>query len=238
MGMGETSRDRIAERAARELRDGMVVNLGIGIPTKVADFIPAGVHVTFHAENGILGAGATPLSGEEDGFLCNAGGYPVTVVDGASYFDSAIAFAMIRRGCIDMSVLGALEVSERGDLANWIVPGKRAAGIGGAMELAQKARKVVVLMNHVNRDGESKVRKQCQLPLTARECVDLIITDMAVMEVTGQGLILREVMSPYSVEDVVRNTEADLIITEPIAYIGGEHLDPEKSNSGVDAAPS
>ncbi|TJY41079.1 3-oxoacid CoA-transferase subunit B [Cohnella pontilimi] len=222
MGMGEESRDRIARRAARELKDGMVVNLGIGIPTRVADFIPEGVQVVFHAENGILGAGPTPEPGKEDGFLCNAGGYPVTIVEGASYCDSAIAFAMIRRGGIDMTVLGALEVSGRGDLANWIVPGKRAAGIGGAMELAQKAKKVVVLMNHVNRDGQSKIRKECELPLTARECVDLIITDMAVMEVTGEGLVLREVMAPYTVEEVVRYTEAELQIPDTVAYIGGD----------------
>lgn len=216
MGVGEQSRDRIAERAAREIKDGMVVNLGIGIPTRVADFIPEGVRVVFHAENGILGAGPSPSPGEEDPFLCNAGGYPVTVVGGASYCDSAMAFAMIRRGCIDITILGALEVSERGDLANWIVPGRRVAGIGGAMELAQKAKKVVVLMNHVNRQGESKVKKQCVLPLTARECVDLIITEMAVMEVTSGGLLLKEIMFPYTLDDVVRHTEAELTIPDGI----------------------
>ncbi|MBD0383250.1 3-oxoacid CoA-transferase subunit B [Paenibacillus sedimenti] len=219
MGMGKENRDRIAKRAAQELSDGMVVNLGIGIPTKVADYVPDGVEVIFHAENGILGAGGAPATGEEDAFLCNAGGYPVTIVDGASYCDSSIAFAMIRRGCIDVTILGALEVSECGDLANWIVPGKRVAGIGGAMELAQKAKKVIVLMNHVNRQGESKVKKQCDLPLTARACVDLIITEMAVMEVGEQGLILKEIMSPYTVEDVVGHTEATLIIPEQIAYL-------------------
>ncbi|MBW5448584.1 3-oxoacid CoA-transferase subunit B [Cohnella sp. CFH 77786] len=221
MGMGEASRDRIAERAARELKDGMVVNLGIGIPTRVADFIPSGVRVVFHAENGILGAGPSPVPGEEDPFLCNAGGFPVTLAEGASYCDSAIAFAMIRRGCIDMTVLGALEVSQRGDLANWIVPGKRAAGIGGAMELAQKAKKVVAVMNHVNRDGEPKIRKRCALPLTARECVDLIITDMAVIAVTPEGLELREIMSPYTLEEVVSRTDAELRIPEPerIVYL-------------------
>lgn len=197
----------------------MVVNLGIGIPTRVADFIGEGIEVTFHAENGILGAGPSPAQGEEDGFLCNAGGYPVTIVEGASYCDSAIAFAMIRRGCIDMTVLGALEVSERGDLANWIVPGKRAAGIGGAMELAQKAKKVVAIMNHVNRDGAPKIRKQCELPLTAPACVDLIITDMAVMEVTADGLLLREIMLPYTLEEVIRCTEASLTLPEQILYI-------------------
>jgi acetate CoA/acetoacetate CoA-transferase beta subunit len=217
--MGEEIRSRIARRAARELKDGMVVNLGIGIPTLVADHIPEGVNVVFHAENGILFTGRAPEPGEEDPFLCNAGGYPITVVDGASYCDSAIAFAMIRRGLIDMTILGALEVSERGDLANWIVPGKRVPGIGGAMELAQKAKKVVVLMNHVNQQGESKIRKECGLPLTARACVDLIITDMAVMEVEEEGLILREVLAPYTVEDVVRYTEADLVIPDHVAII-------------------
>ncbi|MDD9271679.1 3-oxoacid CoA-transferase subunit B [Paenibacillus sp. GCM10023248] len=219
MGMGKENRERIARRAAQELRNGMVVNLGIGIPTQVADYVPEDVHVVFHAENGILCAGGAPEPGEEDAFLCNAGGYPVTVVDGASYCDSSIAFAMIRRGRIDMTILGALEVSERGDLANWIVPGKRVAGIGGAMELAQKAKQVIVLMNHVNRQGESKIKKRCDLPLTAMGCVKLIITEMAVMEVTEHGLLLKEIMSPYTVEDVVRNTEAALVIPEHIVYI-------------------
>ncbi|BFT69633.1 3-oxoacid CoA-transferase subunit B [Paenibacillus sp. P36] len=219
MGMGKENRDRIAKRAAQELKNGMAVNLGIGIPTQVADYVPEGVQIVFHAENGILFAGGAPNPGEEDAFLCNAGGYPVTIVDGASYCDSSIAFAMIRRGCIDITILGALEVSERGDLANWIVPGKRVAGIGGAMELAQKAKKVIVLMNHVNRQGESKVKKQCELPLTARACVKLIITEMAVMEVVENGLLLKEIMSPYTVDDVVRHTEAALIIPEQITYI-------------------
>ncbi|MCY9667333.1 3-oxoacid CoA-transferase subunit B [Paenibacillus alginolyticus] len=219
MGMGKETRVRIAKRAAEELKDGMAVNLGIGIPTQVADYVPEGIDVVFHAENGILRAGGAPLPGEEDAFLCNAGGYPVTITDGASYCDSSIAFAMIRRGCIDITILGALEVSENGDLANWIVPGKRVAGIGGAMELAQKAKKVIVLMNHVNRQGESKVKKQCDLPLTARACVKLIITEMAVMEVTEQGLLLKEIMLPYTIEDVVSHTEAALIIPENVAYI-------------------
>jgi acetate CoA/acetoacetate CoA-transferase beta subunit len=221
MGVGEDSRSRIARRAAQELRDGMIVNLGIGIPTKVADFIPQGVHLLFHAENGILGAGPTPAPGAEDAFLCNAGGLPVTVVEGASYCDSAIAFAMIRRGLLDMTVLGALEVSETGDLANWIVPGKRVSGIGGAMELAQKAKRVVALMSHVTPQGKPKLRRRCELPLTARECVDLIITDMAVIEVCreGGGLFLKEVMLPYSADDVIRNTEARLTIHDRIIYI-------------------
>ncbi|QYF85464.1 3-oxoacid CoA-transferase subunit B [Brevibacterium sp. PAMC21349] len=205
-------RNRIAKRAAKEIHDGLIVNLGIGIPTLVADHIPQDIHVLFHAENGVLGTGPSPDPGKEDPALCNAGGFPITTVMGASYFDSATAFGMIRKGYIDITILGALEVSEKGDLANWIVPGKRVPGMGGAMELAQKAKKVIVLMNHVNKQGESKILKTCTLPLTARKSVDLIITDMAVMEVTEEGLVLKEVMAPYTVDDVIRNTEASLKI--------------------------
>ena len=205
-------RNRIAKRAAKEIHDGLIVNLGIGIPTLVADHIPQDIHVLFHAENGVLGTGPSPDPGKEDPALCNAGGFPITTVLGASYFDSATAFGMIRKGYIDITILGALEVSEKGDLANWIVPGKRVPGMGGAMELAQKAKKVIVLMNHVNKQGESKILKSCTLPLTARKSVDLIITDMAVMEVTEEGLVLKEVMAPYTVDDVLRNTEATLKI--------------------------
>ncbi|MBK5443221.1 MULTISPECIES: 3-oxoacid CoA-transferase subunit B [unclassified Peribacillus] len=212
MGMGVDVRNRIAKRAAKEIHDGLIVNLGIGIPTLVADHLSQDIHVLFHAENGVLGTGPSPNQGEEDPALCNAGGFPITSVMGASYFDSATAFGMIRRGYIDITILGALEVSETGDLANWIVPGKRVPGMGGAMELAQKAKKVIVLMNHVNKQGESKILKKCTLPLTARHSVDLIITDMAVMEVTKEGLVLREVMTPYTVDDVIANTEASLKI--------------------------
>ncbi|WP_411738868.1 3-oxoacid CoA-transferase subunit B [Peribacillus sp. S4] len=212
MGMAVDVRNRIAKRAAKEIHDGLIVNLGIGIPTLVADHIPQDIHVLFHAENGVLGTGPSPDPGKEDPALCNAGGFPITTVMGASYFDSATAFGMIRKGYIDITILGALEVSEKGDLANWIVPGKRVPGMGGAMELAQKAKKVIVLMNHVNKQGESKILKTCTLPLTARKSVDLIITDMAVMEVTEEGLVLMEVMAPYTVDDVLRNTEASLKI--------------------------
>ncbi|MDM5308036.1 3-oxoacid CoA-transferase subunit B [Peribacillus frigoritolerans] len=212
MGMAVDVRNRIAKRAAKEIHDGLIVNLGIGIPTLVADHIPQDIHVLFHAENGVLGTGPSPEPGKEDPALCNAGGFPITTVMGASYFDSATAFGMIRKGYIDITILGALEVSEKGDLANWIVPGKRVPGMGGAMELAQKAKKVIVLMNHVNKQGESKILKTCSLPLTARKSVDLIITDMAVMEVTEEGLVLKEVMAPYTVDDVIRNTEASLKI--------------------------
>lgn len=219
MGMGIDVRNRIAKRAAQEIKDGMTVNLGIGIPTLVANHLPKDLHVMFHAENGILGTGPSPDAGQEDPNLCNAGGFPVTIVPGASYFDSAIAFGLIRRGYLDITILGALEVSEKGDLANWIVPGKRVPGMGGAMELAQKAKKVIVLMNHVSKQGESKILKECRLPLTARSCVDLIITEMAVMEVTEEGLVLREVMAPYTVEEVIAHTEANLRIPNIVTSI-------------------
>lgn len=219
MGMGIDVRNRIAKRAAQEIKDGMIVNLGIGIPTLVANHLPKDLQVMFHAENGILGTGPSPEAGKEDPALCNAGGFPVTIVPGASYFDSAIAFGLIRRGYLDITILGALEVSEKGDLANWIVPGKRVPGMGGAMELAQKAKKVIVLMNHVSKQGESKILKECKLPITAKTCVDLIITEMAVMEVTEEGLVLREVMAPYTVEEVIAHTEASLKIPNIVTSI-------------------
>jgi len=217
MGMGEgvtteSYRERIARRAAMEVEDGMIINLGIGIPTLVADFIPQDKRVLFHAENGIIGTGPTPAKGEENPMLCNAGGFPVTLVPGASFFDSATAFAVIRRGLLDMTILGVLEVSETGDIANWIVPGKRVPGMGGAMELAQKAKKVMVLTTHLDKNGRSKIVKECSLPLTARKSANMIITDMAVMEVKEDGLYLREVMHPYSVADVISATEATLKI--------------------------
>lgn len=208
MGMGVDVRHRIAKRAAAEIKDGMIVNLGIGIPTLVADYLSPSIEVMFHAENGILGTGPSPEKGKEDANLCNAGGFPITVVRGSSYFDSAAAFGIIRKGLVDVAILGAFEVSEYGDLANWIVPGKRISGVGGAMELAQKAKKVIILMNHTDKFGNPKIVKECQLPLTAKQCVDLIITDMAVIEVTNKGLHLKELMPGYSVSEVEERTEA------------------------------
>jgi len=213
-------RNRMAKRAAEEIADGMIVNLGIGIPSLVPNHLPQHVHVMFHAENGILGMGESPEKGMENPTLCNAGGFPVTIVSGASYFDSATAFGMIRSGYLDLTILGGLEVSQKGDLANWIVPGKRVPGIGGAMELAKKAKRVIVLMNHCNKKGESKIVKKCSLPLTAKKCVSLIITEMAVIEVTDQGLCLTEVMEPYTVQDVISKTNAPLQISKKIRMIG------------------
>ncbi|GAA4710742.1 CoA transferase subunit B [Brevibacillus fulvus] len=211
MGVGEAGyRERIARRAAQELRTGMIVNLGIGIPTLVADYIPADVKVVFHAENGILGSGPRPERGAENPMLCNAGGFPVTLLPGASCFDSVTAFAIIRQGLLDVTILGALEVSQTGDIANWIVPGKRVPGMGGAMELAQKAKQVMVLTTHLDKNGRSKIVRECRLPLTAKGAASLIITDMAVLEVRQDGLYLREVMEPYSLADVIAVTEAEL----------------------------
>lgn len=217
--MGIDIRNRMAKRAAAEVKDGMVVNLGIGIPSLVANHIPTSINVMFHAENGILGMGESPEKGLEDPMLCNAAGIPVTIKPGASYFDSATAFGMIRSGKIDMTILGGLEVSEQGDLANWIVPGKRVPGIGGAMELAKKAKKVIVVMNHTSKNGEPKIVKQCRFPITASTCVDMIITDMAVIYVTDEGLVLKELMSPYTIEDVISLTEAPLVVSDSIRMI-------------------
>lgn len=213
-------RNRLAKRAAQEIKEGMIVNLGIGIPSLVPNHLSPHLQVMFHAENGILGMGGSPEKGMENPTLCNAGGFPVTVVSGASYFDSSTAFGMIRSGYLDITILGGLEVSQKGDLANWIVPGKRVPGIGGAMELAKKAKRVIVLMNHCNKKGESKIVKECTLPLTAKECVSLIITEMGVMEVTEQGLRLTEVMAPFTVHDVMSKTNAPLQISDEIKVIG------------------
>jgi len=221
MGVGVSVRDVIAKRAAKEITDGMVVNLGIGMPTLVANHIPDDVNVMFHAENGILGAGPAPKKGEENENICNAGGLPITVVPGASYFDSTYAFSIIRRGLLDVTILGAFEVSQYGDLANWIVPKKIVSGMGGAIELAQKARKVIVIMNHVDKHGNAKIVEDCSLPLTAAGCVDLIVTDMAVIEVSDQGLHLIEIMDGCTVEDVLEKTAAPMTIASEIKGVGG-----------------
>ncbi|EIT86835.1 CoA-transferase subunit B [Fictibacillus macauensis ZFHKF-1] len=217
MGLGIETRHLIARRAALEIRPNMIVNLGIGIPTLVADYIPNDHGVLLHTENGILGMGGSPETGMEDGNLANAGGYPVTILAGASYFDSATAFGMIRRGLLDVTVLGALEVSEKGDIANWIVPGKRVPGMGGAIDLAQKAKKVIVLMNHTDKTGAPKIVKECSLPLTVQEGAHMIITEKAVIDVTEKKLVLREVMHPYTVKEVLETTGAPLSLPEKVA---------------------
>lgn len=219
MGMGASVRNRIARRAAEEIRDGMVVNLGIGIPSLIPNFLPKDRKVMFHAENGILGMGPSPEKGNEDANLCNAGGFPVTLNPGGSYCDSSMAFAMIRRGKIDLTVLGSLQVSQKGDLANWIVPGRKVPGMGGAIDLAQKAKKVIVLMGHCDKHGRPKIVEKCTLPLTAKGCVDLIITEMAVFSVTEAGLTLIEVFDPYDVNEIVNKTDCDIHIIDDVRKV-------------------
>lgn len=219
MGMAIDIRNRMAKRAAEEISAGMVVNLGIGIPSLVPNHLSTNLNVMFHAENGILGMGESPGKGWEDENLCNAGGFPVTVLPGASYCDSAVAFGMIRTGRVDLTILGALQVSQKGDLANWIIPGKKTPGMGGAIELAQKAKKVIVLMNHHDKNGLSKIVASCTLPLTAANCVDLVITEFAVFEISGSSLILTELFAPYTVADIVEKTGCDFSVADHIRII-------------------
>ena len=210
------SKYQIAQRIAQELKDGYYVNLGIGIPTLVANYIPAGINVVLQSENGLLGMGPFPEEGKEDADLINAGKQTITTLPGSSFFDSAMSFGMIRSGKVDLTVLGAMEVSEQGDIANWKIPGKMVKGMGGAMDLVASAKNIIVAMQHTNPKGESKLLKICTLPLTGVRCVKKIISDLAVIEITEEGFVLLERAPGVSVEEIKEKTAGKLIIKKNI----------------------
>ncbi len=209
------AKERIAKRVAKELHDGDVVNLGIGLPTLVSNFIPEGIDITLQSENGMLGLGPKPLEGEEDWDLTNAGGQPVTMHTGGAFFDSATSFGIIRGGHVDATILGSLQVDEEGSIANWIIPGKMVPGMGGAMDLLVGAKKVIIAMMHTAK-GKKKILKKCTLPFTAVKEVDMIVTEMGVMHITDDGIVLTEIAPDVTIEEIQDATEAKLIISSQI----------------------
>ncbi len=212
--MSSNVRERMIRRAAREIRDGMTVNLGIGLPTKVIDYIPPDTSVCLHSENGIAGVGPSLSYDDADRNLIDAGGAYVSTLPGTSFFDSAVSFALVRRGRLDLTILGAFQVAQNGDLANWTIPGMFTPGAGGAIELAQKARRVVILTTHQDKHGQSKIVQKCSLPLTAPACVNRIYTDMAVLDVSEDGMVLREIAEGLSIQDIIDATDAPLRVSE------------------------
>ncbi len=210
------SKEQIAQRIARELKDGYYVNLGIGIPTLVANYIPAGINVVLQSENGLLGMGPFPFEGNEDADLINAGKQTITTVPGSAFFDSAMSFGMIRAGKVDLTVLGAMEVSEHGDIANWKIPGKMVKGMGGAMDLVASAKNIIVAMMHTNPKGESKLLPACTLPLTGKQCIKKVVTELAVLDITEDGFKLLERAPGVSLEEIVSKTAGKLIVEDEV----------------------
>jgi 3-oxoacid CoA-transferase subunit B len=213
------TKEQIAKRIALELKDGYYVNLGIGIPTLVANYIPEGVEVILQSENGLLGMGPFPFEGEEDPDLINAGKQTITTISGSAFFDSAMSFGMIRAGKVDLTVLGAMEVNDRGDIANWKIPGKMVKGMGGAMDLVASAKNIIAAMQHVNKAGESKLLKECSLPITGIACVKKVVSELGFFEITEEGFVLMEIAPGVTVEDVKSKTEGRLVISPNLKQI-------------------